>query len=85
MRHGRKVLSLLLQRKVRLPAVSRRRVQVPLLRQRQLPVPRELPELRLLLMKFTLLSLALLANVQAGLALSLAVGDEDEPPTAVPT
>lgn len=58
---------------------------MPVLRQRQLPVPEKLPELRLLLMKFSLLSLALLANVQAGLALPLAVGDEDEPPTAVPT
>ncbi len=60
-------------------------MQVPLLRKRQLPVPRELPELRLLLMKVSLLSLALLANLQAGLALPLAVGDDDEPPTAVPT
>ncbi|MCA0360421.1 MAG: hypothetical protein LCH41_05145 [Armatimonadetes bacterium] len=60
-------------------------MQVPVLREWQLPVPRKLPELRLLLMKLSLLSLALLANVQAGLALPLAVGDEDEPPTAVPT
>lgn len=42
-------LPLLRKRQMRLPALPRRRMQVPLLCKRQLPLPRKLPQLRLLL------------------------------------
>lgn len=69
---------------MRLSALPRWRVQVPLLCERQLPVPGELPELRLLLMRNSLFLLLAVSSAQV-LAQEAQQAAPPARPTQVPT
>lgn len=83
-RNERNHLSVLCQWPLCLPALPRWRVQMPLLCERQMSLPRELPELRLLLMRHFLVLLLAVSSADL-LAQEAQQATPPQRPTQVPT